>query len=370
MNSPAATKRPATIHNRLGLDYRAEAARLGPPIVPIIDCHTHINGDRAAAIYREARELFGVVRTYSMSQLPQADSVVRALGDTVRFIAFPQFMAPDRRHAMKSGYIDTINQWHALGARMVKWWCSPRGRDYGRELGEPNLMDLDTPWKREQMDHAASLGMMFMAHIADPDTYFQTKYRDASIYGTKADQYEPLERLADEYRVQWIIAHMGGWPEDLAFLDGLLTRHSNLHLDTSATKWMVRELSRHAPERFIAFLEKWRGRILFGSDIVVLEDHLKSSDKLNAFKGAQANTPEEAFDLYASRYYTLRTFFETDYAGPSPIADEDLKMVDPSKYDDMSAPDLRCRVVPMELRKVLYHDAAGNLIEKWWAEHP
>lgn len=367
--NPETGRRPRNPHNLLGLDYRAEAARLGPPAVPIIDCHTHINGDRAARLYREVRDLFGVVRTYSMTQLHQADAVANALGDTVRFIAFPQFMAKDRRHAMTDGYINDISAWHALGARMVKWWCSPRGRDYGHELGEPRLMDLDTPWRRKQMDHAASLGMMFMAHVADPDTYFAAKYKDASRYGTKPAQYEPLERLADEYRVPWIIAHMGGWPENLTFLDGLLSRHPNLHLDTSATKWMIRELSKHPDGAVLAFLRKWRGRILFGSDIVVLEDHLAADGKTSSFKGMQASSPEQAFDLYASRYWSLRMFYETDYRGPSAIADEDLKMIDPATFDDLSAPEIRCVRAPDDLRRTLYHDAAHDLLESWYAGH-
>ncbi|MHC4590503.1 MAG: hypothetical protein ACYTAQ_14535 [Planctomycetota bacterium] len=40
-----------------------------------------------------------------------------------------------------------------------------------------------------------------------------------------------------------------------------------------------------------------------------------------------ASSPQEAFDLYASRYWALRTLFETDHVGPSPIADPDLALV-------------------------------------------
>lgn len=354
-------------HNLLKLDYRAESARLGPPGVPIIDAHSHINGAWASRIYREARDLFGVTMTYTMSQLAQADAVRGALGETVRFIAFPRMMSPDRGHAQRAGYLEDIREWHRRGARMVKWWCSPRGRDYGRDIGEPRLMDLDTPWRREQMDLAASLGMMFMAHIADPDSYFATKYRDAAFYGTKADQYEPLERLADEYTLPWIIAHMGGWPEDLDFLDGLLARHPNLHLDSSATKWMARELSMQPSGRVVSFLERWRGRILFGSDIVALDDHV-SSEKSGSFKGTQASSPEAAFDLYASRYWTLRMMFESTYDGPGAIADEDLKLIDPAKYDEWSAAPLRGLNVPRDLLRVIYHDAAKNLLDRWYAK--
>jgi len=357
-----------TTSNLLMLDYREEAARLGRPVVPIIDVHSHINGDVAAGIYRVARELYGVVMTYSMSQLMHAETVRKRLGETVRFIAVPDFSAKDRVHALGEGFLESITAWHGLGARMVKFWCAPRGRDLGREAGDWKLFTLENPLRRRQMDHAAALGMMFMAHIADPDTWFKTKYADESLYGSKRSQYEPLEVLVEEYRtIPWIIAHMGGWPEDLGFLDGLLSRHANLHLDTSATKWMVRELSKHPRGVYAAFLQKWRGRILFGSDIVTSEAHIGG-----AYTGgpptSESRTPEEAFDLYASRYWALRTQYETEYEGPSPISDPDLKLVDPERYSEMDGPMLRGHGVAPELLRELYHDAAERLLGPWYAK--
>ncbi len=75
-----------------------------------------------------------------------------------------------------------------------------------------------------------------------------------------------------------------------------------------------------------------------------------------------ANSPETAFDLYASRYYALRTMFETSYKGESPIADPDLKMVDPVKYDDMAAPQLQGFAFPRDLLADLYRNAAAKLM--------
>lgn len=365
--APAPARRSS---NLLGLDYRAEAAKLGAPPAPIIDIHSHINGEAAARVYREARDLYGCTLTYSMSQMVQVDNVRRALGDTVRFIAVPEFMNKDRAHAFGAGFIEAITKWHALGSRMVKFWSAPRGRDMGREVGDWSLVTLHSPWRRKQMDHAAGLGMMFMAHIADPDTWFKTKYADATLYGTKASQYEPLEELVEEYKVPWIIAHMGGWPEDLGFLSGLLSRHDHLHLDTSATKWMVREISKHPSPEFVAFLRRWKGRILFGSDIVTTDAHLGGTPSGGPQVSHDAHSPEEAFELYASRYWALRTMYETGYDGPSPIADPDLKMVEPSKCDEMSAPPLRGHRVPADLLKSIYHDAAERVVGGWIAKHP
>jgi hypothetical protein len=346
------------------LDYRAEAIRLGPPPTPILDLHSHINGAGACRIYDEARRLYGVTTTYSMSRLEEADAVRAALGDSIQFISMPDFMHKDRAHAHGPGYIDAITAWHRLGARIVKFWVAPRGLELGRDAGDPLILTLRNPWRRAQMDHAASLGMMFMVHVADPDTWFATRYSDASFYGTKRSHYEPLEALIEAYRsVPWILAHMGGWPEDLEFLDGLLTRHCNANLDTSATKWIVREVSKHPSTRVHEFLARWRGRIFFGSDIVTTDRHL-TTDKSGgpAPMGDLASSPEEAFELYCSRYWALRTMWETTYDGESPIADPDLMMVDPQRHDAMSAPRLRGHALPREMLIDLYRGSAERLL--------
>ncbi|MBL8746630.1 MAG: amidohydrolase family protein [Phycisphaerae bacterium] len=354
--------------NLIGLDYRAEAGRMSRFAHGIIDVHTHINGDRAAAIYQEARELFGVRLTYSMTQMMHAESVKRVLGDSVRFIATPNFGETDRSRAFGEGFIEAIDRWYDLGARMVKFWSAPRGRDIGREAGDWRIVTLHNPLRRKQMDHAAAKGMMFMVHVADPDTWFKTKYSDASRYGTKREQYEPLEVLGSEYpRVPWILAHMGGWPENLDFLDGLLTRHPNFYLDTSATKWMVRELSKHPSDRMLEFHTKWSGRILFGSDIVTSEAHVGGAYTGGPPTG-ESSTPEEAFDLYASRYWALRMQYESRHEGRSPIADPDLMMVEPGKYDEAASPMLRGHGLPGELLRVMYHDAARELLERFYGE--
>ncbi|MHC4079766.1 MAG: amidohydrolase family protein [Planctomycetota bacterium] len=360
--SAAGTPAPVQPANRLGLDYVGEAAGLPAPPTGIIDVHAHINGAAAAKIYQRAADLYGVRLTYSMTQLEELEAVRDVLGQRVRFIAVPDYTGEDRRHHHGRGYLERIGKFHALGVRIAKFWAAPRGVDYGREVGDPDLLRLDAPWRVEAMEAARDLGMVFMAHVGDPDTWFATKYADASVYGTKAQQYEPLEALLDRFTQPWIAAHMGGWPEDLDFLTGLMSRHDNLYLDTSAVKWMVRELSRHDRADLVRFLQRFGGRVLFGSDIYTSDEHLTAGNKEREIL-ALAGSPEEAFDLYASRYWALRTLFETDHVGPSPIADPDLAMVEPRTYTDMDAPQLVGKEVPPDVLASVYHDAAHALLE-------
>jgi hypothetical protein len=348
--------------NRFGMDYRAEAAIFPRFPYPIIDVHTHVSGPTAATFMREAMDLYGIGRVFSMTALEQVPAMQAIFGDRIRFIAIPDWMSKDRRHANGLGFLERIEQFHALGARIVKFWQAPRGIDFAAELGDPKLFALDSPDRIRAADLADSLGMMFMTHVGDPDTWFQTRYADSSKYGTKRSHYEPLEAMLARYRHRpWIAAHMGGWPEDLEFLSGLLERNSNLHLDTSATKWMVRELSRHSPADRADFLRRHRGRILFGSDIVTAEEHLRAGEGKTEMH-AKASTPETAFDLYASRYWALRMLWEAAGETESTISDPDLAMVDPKTHGVDDAPLLRGAALPADLLKSLYHDAATQLL--------
>lgn len=356
-----ATGRPRNPSNRLGLDYRREAEAFPRRGRVILDAHLHLAGPNAVRIFREAASRYGVGKFLSMTPLELVPAVQDELGDDVRFIAVPNYFGTDRRHEHGPGFLSAIETFHAMGSRVVKFWSAPRGLDYGRESGAPDLLRLDSPNRREAMRLAASLGMTFMVHVADPDTWFATRYADASLYGTKASHYEPLRRLLDEFTVPWIAAHCGGWPEDLDFLDALLADHRNLVLDISATKWIVRELSRHPRERMLAFFTRWRGRLLFGSDIVTHEDHLRGGEKTEM--GAKASDPDSAFDLYASRYWAYRTMLETDWSGESPIADPDLAAADPARHASDDAPPLQGLALPEPILEDLYHEAARRLFE-------
>ena len=336
---------------------------MGPPCVAIIDAHAHVGGLKAAVILREAMKLYGISHIVSMtSAIEQIDAMREIFDGQIDFIAVPNWRESDRREAHGRGYSARIGEFHAKGARIAKFWAAPRGIDIGHEVGDPTLMRLDNPVRLEAMQTAFDLGMTFMVHVADPNTWFAAKYTDTARYGRKHDHYIPLRRALDRFTMPWIAAHMGGFPEDLTFLDGLLEAHPNLHLDTSATKWMVRELPRHPRSEVIGFLQKWRGRIMFGTDTVTTDEHLHAGAKSSEM-AVKATSHESAFDLYASRYWALRMMWEGTGEVTSPIADPDLHMIDPVQFTVHDGPLLRGLDLPADLLRVLYHDAAAKLLQ-------
>ena len=147
-----------------------------------------------------------------------------------------------------------------------------------------------------------------MVHVADPDAWFKTAYADSAKFGTKPQQYEGLERMLQMFPdLTWIGAHMGGDVEHPDHLEALLEKYPHLYFDTSATKWQVREASRH-PDAVRALICRYPDRFFFGSDLVT------------------RHTLER--EHYVSRYWCQRTLWESDWQGPSPIADGDFKAED------------------------------------------
>ena len=293
----------------------------------------------------------------------QMESVRSVLGDRVRFIAIPDLYSRDPVRAVGIEYRKLLPLLRCDGVRIAKFWAAPRSRDLAEQSGAPlTAMALDSQHVQDSMRAAADLGMAIMVHVADPDTWFACKYADASRYGTKSEQYDALQTCLDQLApTPFIAAHMGGSPEDLEFLSELLSQHSNLYLDTSAAQWMVRELSKHSRDDLSCFFRRWTGRILFGSDIVTTNKHLTSSE--NQGEAGKAFGETTAFDLYASRYWMLRTLLESSYSGSSPVADPDLAMIDPENYSKSDAPVLHGMNLSDDILRSIYHDAASKLLE-------
>lgn len=357
-HASTAGTRPISDANRLGLDLSLEAGGFRDD-GPITDIHTHISSPRAAEVFLDVADAYGIDRCWTMTGLDNVKPIRDSLAGTgregrIQFICMPDYNKRDQPGAFTTMWLSDIESFYALGARIIKFWAAPRGVDFAP--GPDSPLRLDSPIRLQGFKLAYELGYrVFMTHVGDPDTWFQTAYADSGKYGTKLDQYKPLEILLDQYDdVTWIGAHLGGNPEDLDWLHGFLERHPNYVIDTSATKWQVRELSKH-PGKFKQFVEANRGRVLFGSDIVAGPTNL-GPDPDNADAGF-------GFDLYASRYWALRTLMETDYQGPSPIVDPDLHKVDPSA-DPNSTPALRGAGLPAELLRSVYHDAAEAVLQR------
>jgi predicted TIM-barrel fold metal-dependent hydrolase len=177
-----------------------------------------------------------------------------------------------------------------------------------------------------------------MVHVADPDVWFRNQYADSAKFGTKAEQYAGLERMMELFPdLTWIGAHMGGDPEHADHLQALLERYPQYYIDTSATKWQVREVSAHR-DAIRSLLCRFPDRFLFGSDLVT-RDHLSR-------------------EHYVSRYWCQRTLWESAWEGRSPIADPDYQ----AEPGEPATPPLLGLHLPLDVLEKVYHFNARQLL--------
>ncbi len=318
---PGQPERPAA--NRLDLDYRTPPPRkIGGPL---IDVHSHVNDVKHAAPFFEAAELYGVSHVISMTPLDNIPALREAYPDKLSFVAIPRWKDQQATDAFQTAYRASLRTFREYGAVLCKFWMAPPMR-------ERHGLTLEHPFMRPIIDDALDLGFSFLTHIADPSKWFEPggKYADHAKFGSKREQYDQLQWFLDFVHPRPVIgAHMGGTIEDVSFLQGLLDQHDNYFLDTSATKWIVREVSAQ-PDVVRPFMIRNAARILFGSDLV-------TADRFD-------------FEHHASRYWTHQTLWETDYRGESPIADPDS---DPPLLNGVD--------LPAEVLEQIYHRNAERL---------
>jgi predicted TIM-barrel fold metal-dependent hydrolase len=312
--------------NRLGLDYRSVPPRAVDG--PIIDAHSHIYDGPQAGVFFEAAAAYGITHVLSMSPLADAARLAERFGSRISFIAIPDWHRYDRSREFADTWIadlGTFRERHA--ARLCKFWMAPPARaDHG--------MTLDHETIRTVVWQAFEMGYDFLVHVGDPSVWWRpgARYADTAKFGSKQDQYPQLDWLCENVAPRTVIAaHMGGSIEEPAFLATLLERHANLMLDSSATKWIVREVSRR-PAEVREFVLRFADRILFGSDLV-------------------ASPRYDSFDHYASRYWAHLHLWETRYDGESPIEDPDA--------DD--PPALRGLGLPADVLQRMYRTNAERL---------
>ncbi len=262
---------------------------------PVIDIHTHANEPARNHELIEAARTYGVSKIVVIAPLDEGLALQRQYTREVVLAVRPILSEPKRQIALLDRAVETVRGAGEARAPLIKLWFAPRVRDRLDFL-------LDSPRLDPVFRAIADEGLGVLVHVSDPDRWFERKY-DPAKYGTKPEQYPMLEaRLRQFPTIRFIAAHMGGDPEHLGHLTDLLTRYPNLYLDTSATKWIVRELGRQR-DAAREFFCRWAERICFGTDQVVTTDL----------------DPER----YLVRYWVHQMFWETDLVCPSPIADPD-----------------------------------------------
>jgi hypothetical protein len=313
-------------HNRIGVDFRRPIPR--PKVNGIvIDFHCHLHAARHGRVWFQAADHYGVDCFVTMTPLEEAVGLQRDYGPRLHFIAVPKW--GEYAQGFVGEWLKRIESFYNIGSRIVKFWVAPPA------VGDRKWR-LDSEMFRPLLREVRARRMAVMTHIGDPQIWYGTKYADTAKYGTRDDHYQMWENVLSEYGdVPWVGAHFGGNPEDLDRLQRLLDRYPNLHLDTSATRWVVREISARRDEAR-DFMIRNQDRLLFGTD--------------------QVSHDDRGFDFLASRFWCHRKLWETAYVGPNPIRDPDLP--------EDEQPQIRGLALPDETLQTIYHDNAIRFLSK------
>lgn len=272
---------------------------LPPPKAPIYDDHMHAGDVEATRVYVEAARAYGVKGALALGATIEGARALRGeFGEFFHFCGWPHLFDIDTNRNWEAERLGEIEAQAREGFVAMKFKIVP-----DKDGKRPHVW-LDDPRVRPIFDMCERLGLVVQAHIAQPDAWFAKYYSDGRA-GRKEEYFTQVEHILEAHpKLKYIGVHMGGWPENLDYLQRMMDTFPGFHIDTSATKWTVRELSRQR-ERAREFFVRNADRVLFGSDLVVQWGIAPS--------------------YYTSRFHVQRMMWESTARVPSMIKDADAK---------------------------------------------
>lgn len=264
--------------------------------VPVIDMHCHVTGPSQTARMIEAARRFGIVKLVGICRLPQVRVLRRRFGSLMALNVRLDYTHTDDADKFIRTNVALIRQAHGLGCCCIKFWYKP-------QFNEQTGFFFDD-WRLDAIfETMVELDLPALVHIADPDLWWQSRYADHQRFLSKRLSYQQLTNTLGRFgQMKVVVAHMGGDPEHLDHLTDLLNSYPNLYLDTSGTRWVVRELSAK-PQQARQFFVRFADRLMFGSDLV-------------AYDGADLRH-------HCSRYWAHQFLYEQSGYVRSPIEDPD-----------------------------------------------
>ena len=269
---------------------------------PIFDAHTHIgsieNTSKMIAIEDDYSVLKQIAIVHDEEGFQQAKEQYPG-----RFVFAKYLSLRDIAQYNVEPVLSEISKLLDQGYSIAKSWFGPRWRDFIENV--PKDFRINHPKLDPIYEALEDNDIPLIIHIADPDTYYASQYRDSEKYGLKDDHLQELEDVISRHnklRVQ--VPHLGAQPEihRLPDLSRWMDKYPNVVLDTASSRWMARELSKD-PKKAREFMLMYSDRVLFGTDI----------------SGGRGER-----DYFSGRYLAQRILWETDERDtPLPIPDAD-----------------------------------------------
>jgi predicted TIM-barrel fold metal-dependent hydrolase len=182
-------------------------------------------------------------------------------------------------------------------------------------------------WQR-----AGELGVPVFIHTGDPAAFWEPVTLENERFAELVDhpswsfagpEYPPRNELLRQRdhllelfpQTNFVCVHFGSNPEDIDYVDQLLTRYPNAYVDIGAR---VPEIGRHDPARVRDVFTRHQERILFATDIAIGQSLRSGFVVVLGSSGPIPDRADQIPTFYARHYEWL----ETDHLGmshPTPI---------------------------------------------------
>lgn len=210
------------------------------------------------------------------------------------------------------------------GARGVKIF---KALGLGVRLEDGSLLRIDDKRLEPIWRRAGEVGAIIAWHVADPVAFFKPidknneRYEELSLapdwsfHGEDYPGHDELLAQRDKVvkshpKTIFLGIHLANYPEDIDYVDRLLSECPNMYVDTSAR---LGEIGRHPPQKVRALFRKHQDRILFGSDLIITTEGMQL--------GSVREEPPTLADA-VTFYDDHRRYFESDRKNidhPTPI---------------------------------------------------
>ncbi|MHA2051699.1 MAG: hypothetical protein ACW986_18970, partial [Promethearchaeota archaeon] len=184
----------------------------------IFDCHVHGWSHRYFTDYLKYIQRFGVEKLLLMGNIGLKKKI-EDMGLAEKII-FSQFLSSQSftKYDVDKLRIQ-INEAQKNDISIMKIFFGPRFVFFTRNKTPYRIND-------PRLDPVYSLiedyDMKILIHVADPDIWYQKKYKNTAKYGTKNERIEDFSQLLETYsKIKMISAHLGSLPENLPKLGEL-----------------------------------------------------------------------------------------------------------------------------------------------------
>lgn len=302
----------------------------------IIDAHAHLGDAALAPVIQGVMDENGIDYLFNLSGgsprrgMANALALEKATGGRVLNFMVPFYEGIDEPaigETLAAELRITVTQFGYAGLKIPK--------SLGLYLRDDNnkLVAVDDPRLFPLWREAGALKVPVFIHVADPAAFWKPStpdnerfeelsahprwsFADSAVYPPREELLRGFEELLKRFpETTWVGVHACHNAEDLRYLDRMLSTYPNLSIDIAAR---VPELGRHPADEVRALFETFSDRILFATDIGIMQDRTGATAFTLGSSGEEPDKREAVKPFYDAHHRYLETG-DRGIAHPTPI---------------------------------------------------